>query len=288
MRIAVTGASGTVGGQVATQLAAYPEHDVVALVRPATRWSPPPRVLVAPADYADPATLRAALDGVDTLVFVSSDGHAATVMLHHVNVVQAAADCGVGHVVVLSGLDVDVESPFCYAVTNGHTERLLASSGCAVSVARASIYTEFFLRLAEGAVDRGQLRLPAGDGRLSLVSRTDVARSLAALALAGPTGRRHDITGPSALDVPAIAAAMSAARGDRLEYIDVDPADYTAALARAGETSWWAHAYSTMLESVRHQRWGAVSDEVARLTGTPPASVHDVLTARSGTPCPVR
>ncbi|WP_162606461.1 NAD(P)H-binding protein [Jiangella asiatica] len=282
MRIAVTGASGTVGGQVLDLLARRPEHEVVALVRPATRWAAPPGVVVAPADYADPASLRAALGGVDTLVFVSSDGHAATVMLHHVNVVRAVTDAGVGHVVALSGLDVDVESPFCYAVTNGHTEELLAASGCAVSVARASVYTEFFLRLVTGARTGSELRLPAGDGRVSLVSRADVGRCLAALALAGPTSGHHDLTGPEALDGPAIAAAVSSAQGGQaVRYVEVDPADYAAALARAGETSWWAHAYGTMLESIRHQRWRAVSDEVERLTGAPPLSVDDVLARKA-------
>jgi uncharacterized protein YbjT (DUF2867 family) len=40
------------------------------------------------ADYADVAALRAALSGVDTLVFVSSDGEAAKVLVHHENVVR--------------------------------------------------------------------------------------------------------------------------------------------------------------------------------------------------------
>lgn len=47
MRITVTGAAGSLGRRV---------------------------VEVAVADYADPSALRAALKGVDTLVFVSSDG----------------------------------------------------------------------------------------------------------------------------------------------------------------------------------------------------------------------
>ncbi|SDU73215.1 NAD(P)H-binding protein [Jiangella alkaliphila] len=263
MRIAVTGASGRVGGQVAELLAAEPGHEVVALVRPSSRYVPPAGVTVAAADYGDPASLHAALKGADTLVFVSSDGHAATVMLHHVNVVRAAAETGVGHVVALSGLDVDVESPFCYAVTNGHTEELLAASGCGLSLARASVYTEFFAGLVRGARRGDEVRLPAGDARVSLVARADVGRSLAALALRPPSNRHHDLTGPAALDLAEIVAALEP--GAR--YVDVPPAEYVAALLDGGETSWWAHAYATMLESIRLGRWATVSDEVAALTG---------------------
>lgn len=149
MRIAVTGAGGTVGGQVVELLAAEPEHEVVGLARRELRSSLAPTVL---ADYADVAALRVALSMVDTLVFVSSDGEAAKVLAHHDNVVRAAAESGVGHVVALSGLDADVRSPFCYAFTYGRTEEALRASGCGFSIARASLFAEFFLRwLRRGA-----------------------------------------------------------------------------------------------------------------------------------------
>src|SRR5204863_9080357 len=106
----------------------------------------PPRVLRAQADYSDRAALRRAFDGIDTLVFVSSDGEAVNVLYHHHNVIHAAAAAGVGHFVAMSGLDADTASPFCYAVTYGHTEQMLQQSGCAVTIARTSIFAEFFLR----------------------------------------------------------------------------------------------------------------------------------------------
>ncbi|TDC52907.1 hypothetical protein E1212_07115 [Jiangella ureilytica] len=264
MRIAVTGASGRVGRHVVELLAAHREHEVVALTRPA-------------ADYADLGALRSLLTGVDTLVFVSSDGHAATVMLHHANVVRAAAEAGVGHVVALSGLDVDVDSPFCYAVTNGHTEQLLRASGCGYSLARASVYAEFFAGLVRGVLVPGprgdEVRLPAGDARVSLVARADVARSLAALALLPPSNTHHDLTGPAALTVAEVAAALDPAA----RHVDVAPAEYLAALLGSGETSWWAHAYATMLESIRLGRWATVSGEVAALTGRPATPAGHVL-----------
>ncbi|MBB5788961.1 NAD(P)H-binding protein [Jiangella mangrovi] len=257
MRIAVTGASGRVGGRVVELLAAGREHEVVPLTRPTT-------------DYADPVSLRMALTGVDTLVFVSSDGHAATVMLHHANVVRAAAEAEVAHVVALSGLDIDVDSPFCYAVTNGHTEDLLRASGCGYSLARASVYTEFFASLVRGALRPGaggdEVRLPAGDARVSLVARADVARSLAALALLPPSNTHHDLTGPAAPTVAEIVAAVEP--GAR--YVDVSPAEYLTALLDGGETSWWAHAYATMLESIHLGRWATVSGDVAALTSRLP------------------
>ena len=134
MRIAVTGASGQISSQVVRLLAGEQTHRVIALSRrvlPSGRW--PAGVSARAADYADLEALGTALRGVDTLVFVSSDGPVAQVMVHHCNVIRAARASGLAHIVALSGLDADPCSPFCYAVSYGYTELLLAESGCLVS-----------------------------------------------------------------------------------------------------------------------------------------------------------
>src|SRR5262249_7792072 len=131
MRIAVTGAAGRLGGQVVRLLAAEETHQVIALTRrPLPRGRQPANATMVAADYADSAALHAALRGIGVLVFISSDGEAARVLLHHQNVVRAAADVGVAHVVALSGLDADFGSPFCYAHTYAHTEQILYDSRC--------------------------------------------------------------------------------------------------------------------------------------------------------------
>jgi NAD(P)H dehydrogenase (quinone) len=258
MRIAVTGGTGRVGGHVVRLLAERGEHEVLAL---SSRTAP----------YDDPAALRAALAGVDTLVFVSSDGEAARVVVHHRNVLRAATECEVGHVVYLSGLDVAPDSPFCYAFTNGDTERLLRASGLPFSIARAGLYTEFVLDLMRQVGTGGTVALPAADGRVSPVARPDVGRSLAALALGEPTNRQHDITGPESLPMRGIAEAAG------YRYTDTSPEEYTATLLRLGEEPWWIYAYASMFAAIRQHRWAATSSAVAELTGRPPVSLSHVL-----------
>ncbi len=247
-RITVTSARGRVGGQVVKLLGGHDGVDVVGLTR-------------ALADYDDRPALTEALAGVDTLVLVTSDGEAERVLQHHLNVADAAAANGVGHVVALSSVDADLDSPFCYARVNALTERALADRGLAVTAVRASIYTEFFETLVDRAIVDGELRLPAEEARVSLVAREDVGRCLAACALLPPDAP-YDVTGPAAVDMAAIAAARGVA------YVPVSEAEFASAVALR-ETPWWAYAYTSMFASVRERRWEAVTDAVEKLTGHP-------------------
>jgi NAD(P)H dehydrogenase (quinone) len=281
MRIAVTGAAGSLGGRVVQLLADRADVDVVAMTRrklPTEAF--PSQVEVAVAEYDDPPALRAALNGVDTLVFVSSDGPDARVLLHHRNVVAAVAAERVGHVAALSSVDADTASPFCYAVVNRLTEDLLMASGVPCSFARASLYIEFFQAWLTEARATGLLRLPAADGRVSLVARDDVARALAALAVSEPTGRHHDITGPESVDLTGIASITAEAWAMPVAYVDIPADTYSAETAATGLDPWWLYAFSSMFASVREQRWDRVRNDYTELTGRVPLALRDVLSAQ--------
>lgn len=278
VRVAVTGASGAVGGHAARLLAEDAGNEVVAICRRPPPESPASANLSAAlADYADPDALQAALEGVERLVFISSDGPIAQVILHHANVIAAAANAGVSHIVALSGLDAAADSPFCYAVSYSYTERLLRQSGCPFSIARASVYSEFYLAvLAQACVD-DRLRLPAADGKVSLISRQDVARSLVALTRAPPSGTHHDLTGPEALDLPELAEHLARHQGRPIAYTPITFEQYRTDLVELGEDAWWTYVYPTFFESIRQQRWAAVSNTVERLTGEPARTLGSVL-----------
>jgi NAD(P)H dehydrogenase (quinone) len=234
-------------------------------------------VYAVKVDYEDAQSLVQALRDVDTLVFISSDGESARLLYHHYNIVRAATQCEVAHVIALSGLDTALASPFCYSVSYDLTERLLRDSGLKVSVLRSSIHAEFFLSLMNPYISTGDLRLPGGAAKLSLVSRSDVAESFATVATGEPVGLNYEITGPEALDLAEVASRVADVRGIPLRYTPVEPVEYQLAMAQRGEDSWWQYAFATMFEAIRQGRWSAVSDDISRLTGHPAADLFDVL-----------
>ncbi|THV23571.1 NAD(P)H-binding protein [Glycomyces paridis] len=275
--IGITGTTGGVGSAAVRHLLARGRRDVVALARRPDAVPAAPGLSARRADYDGPDTLREAMRGLDTLVMVSSDGLAETMERHHRNVIGAAAEAGVGHLVYTSILDIEPGTRFYYAPGHQATETLLDASGIPHCKARTSVFADFFADTWLGAaLASGVLDLPLGEGAVSLVAREDVGRGIAAAALAGAEGVVR-LTGPEALTGERIAAAAARATGRPLRFAPVTDADYRARLLSEGEPGWLVEAYATMFGAVRDGRFAAAPGDVERLTGTPPASFERYL-----------
>ena len=119
--VGVTGPTGNVGGAALARLVeSLGAPNVVALARRPEGVAG--GVSTRACDYDDAASLRAAFDGLDALVVVSSDGDADVMLRHHLNVVAAARDAGVRRAAYLSSVGAALSSPFCYDRVNALTE----------------------------------------------------------------------------------------------------------------------------------------------------------------------
>lgn len=278
MTIAVTGATGGVGSRVLRHLLARtaPPALVALARRPQAVTVPVP---ARHADYDEPGTLRAALAGIETLVFISSDGEAETMRRHHRHVVAAAEAAGVEHVVYTSILSPRPDSGFYYAPIHRETEAALAEAGIDRCLARTSVFSDFFASTWIGpALREGELALPTDTGRMSLVTRDDTARALAAAAASGRRGIL-ELTGPQALTARETAEHAAAVTGHPLRFVALDEPTYRRRLASAGAPAWLADAFSSMFAAVEHGEFAAVSDDAETCTGVAPQSFADFLRA---------
>jgi len=274
-RVAVTGAAGAIGGRVVGQLTAD-GVPVTALVRDARRAHP--SATAAVVDYADRASLDAALQGADTLVFIGSDGRADRVLAHHHNILRAAAGAGVRRIVLLSSQDADADSPFCYAPVYADTELQLADSCPEPVVLRSGLYAEFFGRWVLDAARSGELALPS-QAPVAPIGRADVASALASAAVGGAP-RLATITGPAAFDLDDLAAIASRLGGREVRACTITWDEFRHRLIETGTDPWWSYAFTSLFESIDQGRFAEVTPDLTAIIGRVPASFETVLRSR--------
>ena len=270
METLVTGASGYIGSAVVRELHAQGVETAACardLARAQTRL--PDGTEVRVADYEDLASLAKAFLQVERLLFIPSDGFATTVRRHTANVIEAARESGVGHLVFLSIVDVSADSPFYYAPVYRDAEARLAASGIPYTLLRSSLYADFihdaWLR---PSLISGTLSLPAGSARVAPITRDDVALAAATALTTDPVGETFTLTGPEPLSFEDLTRITTAA-GAPLTYNPIAPTDYLLRLWSETEDP-WPHAFSTLLASIVQGRFSHVSEDFQRLTGQTP------------------
>ncbi len=277
-RVAVTGAAGAIGSRVVGLLAGD-GVPVTALVRDPARAHPAAGQAVV-VDYADPASLDAALRGIGALVFIGSDGRADRVLAHHRNVLAAARTAGVARIVLLSSQDADPDSPFCYAPVYADTERELGESCAEPVILRAGLYAEFFGRWVWDAARSGALALPTR-AAVAPIGRADVAHALAK-AVVGAAPPLATITGAEPFDPEALAALASRLAGRDVRAATVTPEAFRHRLIEDGTEPWWSYAFTSMFESIDAGRFAGVTPDFTTITGRAPQPFELVLRREAG------
>src|SRR5215211_1820979 len=234
--VAVTGATGGLGGRVARRLAGRGVGQRL-VVRDAARTPELDGAEAVVATYGDTEAMRRALDGVATLLLVSASEDRERVKLH-TSAVDAAVAAGVERVVYTSFYGAAPDCTFTFGRDHWHTEEALKASGLRHTFLRDNLYIDF-LPLLAGA--DGAIRGPAADGRVAAVARDDIADAAVAVLLEagdGHDGRTYDLTGPEALTMDEAAEELSRAAGRTITYHAETLEEAYASRASYGAPDW--------------------------------------------------
>lgn len=272
--IAVTGATGAVGGAVAHLLS---EAGLAPrlVVRAPERAPSLPDAEVVQATYRDGGAAEAALAGVDVLFMVSASESSDRVDEHR-SFIDAAARAGVQHVVYTSFLGAAPDAVFTLARDHWFTEEHLRASGMEHTILRDSFYLDFIPTLAG---EDGVIRGPAGQGRLAAVAREDVARS-AAVVLQDPAahaGQTYELTGREALSIPEAIEVIREVTGRGLRYVDETVPEAYESRRVYGAPDWEVHAWVSTYTAIAQGRLATITDTVEHLTGRPPLTLRELL-----------
>jgi NAD(P)H dehydrogenase (quinone) len=282
----VTGASGHLGRLVAEELLErLPASEVILVTRhPEALEDLTARGAVARyGDFDEPASLADAFAGGEKMLLISTLAVGRRVPQHK-NAIDAAAAAGVEHVVHTSFLNPVARHPVgAIATEHGETEDLLRESPMQWTILRNATFAELQVQPGALAVAGGKLYTNAGAGKLSYVSRRDVARVAATvLTSEGHAGQTYDVTAHEALSQNDLAELLSEVSGRPVKLVPLGDRVLTWGLTRNGAPKPVAKAITSFGRAIREGYYEVVDPAAATITGQVPTTMRDVLIAHRG------
>lgn len=268
--VLVSGATGNVGSRALTELRDRGVH-VRAFVRDPDRAA---AVLgseteLAVGDFAQPSTVRRALDGVDRVFLICPND--LRQVEYGATAIDTAVAAGVAQVVFLSTVGAQAGSSTVFFDQHGRIEEHLRGSSIRGVVLRAGHLMSNLIGSAATIARVGRFFLPAGDTPIAMVDPRDVASTAAAvLTTAGHDGRTYQLTGPEAISYAEVARRLSSVLGRSVEYVDVPDEAALAGLARAGLPPWLAQQVVAVFGALRAGVNSSTTGTVRELTGREP------------------
>lgn len=255
MSILVTGATGTVGGEIVRQLSEA-GHAVRALTRDPSQADLPEGVEVVAGDLTDPDSLKGVFDGVTAAHLITFGGGYQTLATGP-QLLATAREAGVSRVTVLRGPEDDV---FLEAVKASGVDHTFL-----VPVEFMSNHKEW----AEPIREKGEVREGFPEALSALVHEADIAAvAIAALTQDGHAGQSYTITGPEVLTIPQKVAVIAEALGRDIAYVELTEEEVLAQLLAQG----WDAASAGWMIGIRKNTpeiGYTVVDTVERVTGKP-------------------
>jgi NAD(P)H dehydrogenase (quinone) len=304
--IAVTGASGELGGRVAARLAKMGVRQRLVVRNPDKAPRLPGAEVAVASAYGNAAAMGRALQGAETLLLIPAHDKFGVVkdavmqgkappdydrLREQCTAADAAAAVGVRRIVYISFMSAAPDATFILARDHYFTEEHIRNIGVDFTFLRMTLYTDHVPVIIS---DDGVIRGPGGGGRAAWVTRDDIADVAATvLTQSGEhDGQTYDVTGPEALTLDETAEKLSFATGRKISYQPQTP--HEARLTRTtsgldkfeaerraktghGLNEYDVEVFVTHFLQIATGELAAVSDTVPRLTGRRAQSLTEYL-----------
>ena len=273
--LGITGVTGHLGGFVARKLS---EAGLATrlLARSPERAPELAGAIVKKCSYEYSDEAVEALSGVDVLFMISAKENPERLQ-QHLAFVDAAKEAGVKHIVYTSFYNASPDSTFTLARDHAATENYIKEKGLTYTFLRDNFYIDFFVDMAR---EYGEIKGPAGNGKVSAVMRSDVA-DVAVEILKNPenwANQTLNMTGPEELSLAEMAEQISHFLGKTVTYVEetVEEAYESRKIWQAEQWEYdsWVSTYTAIAKGEQ----AGLSNDIKRVLGEEPTSLAEYLT----------
>lgn len=283
--ILVTGATGHFGKSTIDFLLknGISSSNIVALVRDEEKANELRKhgVILRTADYNNYASLVSAFVGVEKLLFVSGSDIAQRTTQHQ-NVINAAKEAGVKHIVYTSflGKNESASSPL-WMVIESHlaTEAWLQKSEIDYTILKNNLYMDLIPAfLGENVVASGVIYLPAGVGKVGAVLRSEMAEATANIFCSDKhVGKIYQFTNSEAFSYSEIAEYLSDITGKTINYHSPTADEYTQTMMSYGVPAEYIGLFTAFAVAQENDELELVSSDLEQLLGRKATTIKTFL-----------
>ncbi|MFB6945969.1 NmrA family NAD(P)-binding protein [Streptomyces sp. NPDC056305] len=227
------------------------------------------------ADAANPRTLRAAFEGSTQLFLAMANSpHQAEL---ETNVIDAAAACGVRHVVKLSAPAAEPASPV--AVSRGHwrVEEHLAATGMTATLLRPYAFMQKLL-LNAPAIAQGVLIGAMREAPCNYIDVRDIADVAAEILLRpGLAGVTYTLTGPRPFSHPELARLLGELTGHPVRHVDLPPSEFRSHLLSTAQMPPWLADHVVEIQQLAVARPESPNDTIETVLGRPARTLRSFI-----------
>ena len=273
-KIAITGVTGNLGGMV-SRLCKKNGIEVRNLARNVGKAEKLGFSNVFKSSYDKSEDTVKSLEGIEVLFMVSGSENPNRVQQHK-DFIDAAKVAGVSHIIYLSFYNASKNSIFTLGRDHYATEEYIKENGFKYTFLRDNFYVDFFVDLCR---EYGEIKGPAGNGKVSAVVRSDVSE-VAAKILENPgkwENQTLNMTGPEELSMAEIVKAVSEYFGKEIKYIEetVEEAYESRKIWKAEQWEYdsWISTYTAISENEQ----SGISNDIEKVLGRKATSLAEYL-----------
>lgn len=266
--IFVTGASGDVGQKIIKILSK--ENTLFSAgVRYPDKYQGIPCENIKHFDYNNIQVMVKALVDVDTLIFISGNCDTKERILQHRNIIDAANIAGVSHIIYLSFVTVlALESRFSFTRQHIDTESYLLQSGISHTIARCNWYLDNLSSALIDSLQTGVYIDAAKKGKISFITKDDVAAGLAKIALNPQWQQRSYLfSSDKSYSLQDIVNCISHKSGKVIIYKPITEQDYEVALSQSGMPNYLSNAIAANTFDIENDNYDINSNDLKNILG---------------------
>ncbi|HEY9221231.1 MAG TPA: SDR family oxidoreductase [Lutibacter sp.] len=288
-KIFITGATGqlgkaTIGFLLQKGIAAY---EISALARDEGKAAAlkSKGINVKIGNYDDVDSLRSAMQGMETMLLISSSEMTKSRAVQHINAIKAAKENGVKHIIYTGFMRTheDPESPLWFiAEDHVETEKYLKESGITYTLFDNGFYLDMLMDyVGEQVLESKTIFVPAGEGKINFVLRNEVAEALAnVLTTNGHENKTYTIGNEQPISFREIANYISKVTGVAINYVSPEPDAYQQTLLQYGVPEDYARMFTAFAVAFAADTMNVSTTDLTQLLGRKPTTVQEYLLSK--------